>query len=250
MRGPHDVGGLPAGKVDPSDHPAADWEQRAQAMSGLLRGALPVPRGPRGPEVATARPGGHPLRPGGLDEMRRHGEELGERYRSLAYGERNIHALAEALIRRGVIQVDELAQALARQAAADDRIPPDSSGKRHHDVGGAPAPACDRRNHPRQPWERRTDALMMVLSDLPAPDRGSVPSADEQDAQTPRMLRADQDRRVIEALGPQAYRNLPYYAKWSHAIAGILLETGVVTTAELMDRMDQDRVPPGDPVRR
>ena len=37
-RGHHDMGGLPAGKVEPTEHDYPDWERRVDAMVQLLRG--------------------------------------------------------------------------------------------------------------------------------------------------------------------------------------------------------------------
>jgi hypothetical protein len=99
MRGPHDVGGLPAGPVDTTDHPMPLWERRNQAISTLLR------------NPQTGRPIGLPDSPlTGLDEARRQVESLGDDYFRLSYGERNVHALVQTLLRRGAISVEELAR--------------------------------------------------------------------------------------------------------------------------------------------
>ena len=37
-RGHHDMGGLPAGKVERTEHDYAEWERRVDAMAQLLRG--------------------------------------------------------------------------------------------------------------------------------------------------------------------------------------------------------------------
>ena len=36
MRSHHDMGGLPAGKVDRAEHDYSDWERRVDAMAVLL----------------------------------------------------------------------------------------------------------------------------------------------------------------------------------------------------------------------
>ncbi len=60
--------------------------------------------------------------------------------------------------------------------------------RRHHDLGGMPAGAFARDEHDYAAWEKRVDALMMLLA---AKDR--------------RLLTVDELRRNIEDLGPQAY---------------------------------------------
>jgi hypothetical protein len=84
-RGHHDMGGLPAGKVEPTEHDYADWERRVDAMSVLLNTKITV------------------------DERRKNIEALPPRdYDSLAYYERWVMALGQALIQRGIITTDEL----------------------------------------------------------------------------------------------------------------------------------------------
>jgi hypothetical protein len=84
-RGHHDMGGLPAGKVEPTEHDYADWERRVDALSVLLNTKITV------------------------DERRKHIEALPPRdYDSLAYYERWVMALGQALIQRGIITTDEL----------------------------------------------------------------------------------------------------------------------------------------------
>ncbi len=84
-RGHHDMGGLPAGKVEPTEHDYADWERRVDAMSVLLNAKITV------------------------DERRKNIEALPPRdYDSLAYYERWVMALGQALIQRGIITTDEL----------------------------------------------------------------------------------------------------------------------------------------------
>jgi hypothetical protein len=86
----------------------------------------------------------------------------------------------------------------------------------HHDMGGLPAGPVEIKEHDYALWERRVDALMMLLS---APQR--------------RLLRVDELRRHIEELPPDAYDKLSYYERWIAAIAGVLLDRGVLTSDEL-----------------
>jgi hypothetical protein len=90
----------------------------------------------------------------------------------------------------------------------------------HHDMGGEPAGPVERSEHDYALWEKRVDALMMLLS-----------------APTRRLLRVDELRRNIEALPPDAYDKMSYYERWISSIANTLLQRGVLTTDELGRKM-------------
>lgn len=92
--------------------------------------------------------------------------------------------------------------------------------RRHHDMGGLEAGPVDRSEHDKAPWEKRVDALMRLLSD-----------------QQRRMIRVDELRRAIEDLGPDVYDRYSYYERWMSAITELMLEKGVITVAELGERM-------------
>src|ERR1051326_4523760 len=79
----------------------------------------------------------------------------------------------------------------------------------HHDMGGLPAGPIERSEHDYAHWEKRVDALMVLLS---APER--------------RLLRVDELRRQIEGLRPDAYDAMSYYERWIAAITRVLLESG------------------------
>lgn len=88
QRGHHDMGGLPAGRVEPTEHDYAEWERRVDAMSWLMRA--------------------HGVT---VDERRRHIEQLPpEAYDRMAYYERWIVSLAQAALQRGLITSAELAR--------------------------------------------------------------------------------------------------------------------------------------------
>lgn len=88
QRGHHDMGGLPAGKVEPLEHDYADWERRIDAMSWLMRA--------------------HGIT---VDERRRHIEQLPpEAYDRMTYYERWIVSLAQAALQRGLVTSEELAR--------------------------------------------------------------------------------------------------------------------------------------------
>lgn len=92
----------------------------------------------------------------------------------------------------------------------------------NHDMGGLAAGRIVAREHTYEPWEKRVDALMLLLS--------------HQDRQ---LLRVDELRRNIESLGPAAYQHLTYYERWMHAICQTLIQRGVITLDELGRRMEQ-----------
>ncbi len=89
MRRHHDMGGLDAGPVEPTEHDYTPWEKRGDAILRLLAG--------KERQLIT------------LSEHRRAMEDLGPRaYDELSYYERWISAITNILIEKGVISVDEL----------------------------------------------------------------------------------------------------------------------------------------------
>ena len=89
-----------------------------------------------------------------------------------------------------------------------------------HDMGGLPAGRIERAEHAHALWEKRADALMVLLA---SPER--------------RVITVDQLRRGIEQLGAEAYEAMSYYERWIASIANTLLATGVITSDELGRRM-------------
>ena len=97
-----------------------------------------------------------------------------------------------------------------------------ASGLRgHHDMGGLQAGRVEPSEHDYAHWEKRVDALMVLLS---APER--------------RLLRVDELRRNIESLGPDAYDAMSYYERWIAAITKVLIERGVIGSDELGRKME------------
>lgn len=90
----------------------------------------------------------------------------------------------------------------------------------YHDMGGLEAGAVDRHEHDPALWEKRVDALMVLLS-----------SAEHK------LIRVDELRRAIESLGAEAYEAMGYYERWVSAITNLMLEKGVVTRDELEARV-------------
>jgi hypothetical protein len=88
----------------------------------------------------------------------------------------------------------------------------------HHDMGGLPAGKVEPSEHEYALWEKRVDALMMLLS-----QRGH--------------LKVDELRRNIEALGPSAYDAMGYYERWMHSIGQAMIQRGLISIDELGRKM-------------
>ena len=88
----------------------------------------------------------------------------------------------------------------------------------HHDTGGLPAGKVDRTEHDYADWERRVDAMAVLLGQK-------------------RRLTVDERRRALETLTPQAYDALSYYERWVIALGQTLIQRGVITSAELAGKM-------------
>ena len=108
------------------------------------------------------------------------------------------------------------------------QYPPHSS----HDIGGQPAGPVERTEHDYALWEKRVDALLVLLSHKYS-----------------RRMTVDELRRNIESLGSAAYDTLSYYERWIHSIAQTLIQRGVITVDELGRKMAdvQQRAARGDP---
>ncbi len=92
----------------------------------------------------------------------------------------------------------------------------------HHDMGGQPAGLVKRDEHEFAYWEKRVDALFVLLS-----QKG--------------LQRVDEHRRAIESLAPDVYDRLSYYERWIAGMASILLQRGVITSDELGRKMEELR---------
>lgn len=89
-----------------------------------------------------------------------------------------------------------------------------------HDLGGRAAGPIDRAEHEYTPWEKRIDALFALL------------------VHEKKVMRVDELRRGIEALGADAYHSLSYYERWIASITTILVEKGVLGEAEINARIE------------
>src|SRR5438552_17896356 len=91
----------------------------------------------------------------------------------------------------------------------------DPKQRSHHDTGGPAAGGVEKSEHDYALWEKRVDALMVLLSDR---ERN--------------LMRTDELRKNIEAIGPEAYDRMSYYERWITSITATLLQRGVITADE------------------
>ena len=90
-----------------------------------------------------------------------------------------------------------------------------------HDRGGWPnEDPIDRSEHMLMDWEVRVDSLHMVLG------AKGIRTTDEM-------------RRAIESLELDKYESLSYYEKWTAALEILMLEKGILKTAEIDHKMDE-----------
>jgi hypothetical protein len=96
------------------------------------------------------------------------------------------------------------------------------TGRAVHDVGGLAFGPIDREEHDLALWEKRTDAMLILLRDNKR-----------------RVLSVDSHRRTIEDYGQQVYDSTTYYEKWIRAIRNLLVEQSVLTREEVEARMTE-----------
>ena len=92
----------------------------------------------------------------------------------------------------------------------------------HHDMGGLPAGSVVPAEHDYAIWEKRVDAMLVLLGDRQEP-----------------LVSTDELRRNIESLGSAAYDRMTYYERWIFAIAQTLIQRGVITVDELGRKIEE-----------
>ncbi len=115
----------------------------------------------------------------------------------------------------------------------------DADGRAPHDVGGLDFGVIDRHDHDLALWEKRTDAMLILLVGT---KKG--------------VFKIDAMRRVIEDYGQQEYDRTEYYEKWIRAIRNLVVEQEIVTRDEVDKRMsdvarqhaDAGRIVSRDPI--
>jgi len=95
-----------------------------------------------------------------------------------------------------------------------------AGGRAAHDVGGLDFGPIDRTEHDLALWEKRVDAMLVLLS---GPKKGA--------------FKIDAMRRVIEDYGQQQYDRTTYYEKWIRAIRNLLVEQEVLTKPEIESKI-------------
>ena len=108
-----------------------------------------------------------------------------------------------------------------------------AGGRATHDVGGLTFGPIDRHEHDLALWEKRTDAMMILLRDNKR-----------------RALTTDAHRRTIEDYGEQEYDRTTYYEKWIRAVRNLLVEQEVLTREEIEARMAEIRARHGKAGRK
>lgn len=97
----------------------------------------------------------------------------------------------------------------------------------HHDMGGLPAGRIQATEHEYALWEKRVDALMVLLSGAG-------------------RMTVDELRKNIEAIAPDAYDRMTYYERWIHSISQTLIQRGVITIEELARKIAQVEARPNE----
>jgi hypothetical protein len=92
----------------------------------------------------------------------------------------------------------------------------------HHDMGGLAAATVVPAEHDYAIWEKRVDALLVLLGNRQEP-----------------LVSTDELRRNIESLGSEAYERMTYYERWIFSIAQTLIQRGVISVEELGRRIQE-----------
>ena len=93
-----------------------------------------------------------------------------------------------------------------------------------NDIGGLDAGPIDTSAKEPEDWQKTLTALVNVLG----PTKRNV-------------LRIDEFRRARESLSREHYMRLPYFDLWTEGLAILIEEKGVLTQAEIEERMAEMR---------
>ena len=88
----------------------------------------------------------------------------------------------------------------------------------YHDIGGTPAGEVPKEEHELQLWEKRVEALLVLLTRR-------------------KILRIDENRRGLESLGAETYFALSYAERRMLAISNNLILKGVITVDDLASKL-------------
>ena len=84
----------------------------------------------------------------------------------------------------------------------------------YHDLGGTPAGDIDQHEHELQLWEKRIEALLVLMN-------------------RKKILRVDENRRGLESLGAETYFAASYAERRMLSMSNNLIAKGVITVEEL-----------------
>jgi nitrile hydratase subunit beta len=88
----------------------------------------------------------------------------------------------------------------------------------YHDLGGTPAGPVSREEHELMLWEKRVEALLILM-------------------RRKNVLTTDENRRALESLGAEVYHSCTYAQRRILALANNLVAKGVFTIEELAARL-------------
>ncbi len=98
------------------------------------------------------------------------------------------------------------------------------AGRSHHDMGGLPAGRVEPVEHDCAEWERRVDAMMMLLTGVSGGKR---------------RMSVDELRKNIESIPPGDYDRMNYYERWVTSLTHTMLQRGLITTDDLTRKMEE-----------
>ena len=90
--------------------------------------------------------------------------------------------------------------------------------KGYHDLGGEPAGPVPKEEHELQLWEKRIEALLVLLTRR-------------------QILRIDENRRGLESIGKDVYMSLSYAERRILSISNNLILKGIITVDELASKL-------------
>ena len=90
--------------------------------------------------------------------------------------------------------------------------------KGYHDIGGEPAGPVPQEEHELQLWEKRVEALLVLLT-------------------RKKLLRVDENRRGLESIGKDVYMTLSYAERRMLSISNNLILKGIITIEELASKI-------------
>ena len=97
-----------------------------------------------------------------------------------------------------------------------------STHRGYHDIGGMDGGPIDQCEHRLEPWEKRVDAMRMLLGDRKR-----------------RIMRSDGLRNAIETMGEDLYLELSYYERWMAAMIKLLTEREILGRDEIDARIGE-----------